>query len=266
MRYVWKTGYKASGNIQITWSDESSFIVGIPEQSPVTEIPGGETAAQYRMFSFPYWMQNEDAVAVLSAVIGAYDTKMVRIGTYDTDAGGYVEYGEGMKIIPGRAYWILSRNGVKLTVTGVPVTMNQTAEVILDNGWNMIAPPNSSDYDWSKTEIMVYDDNGKVIYGPAPASAADSQQYIDILWQWQNGDYAVADTLEKNRGYWLKAKQPGVVLQFPESARGRSATRSEKRNSSAEKPPMPMGSTGFSVNSDTGDAAGGCFINSAAQF
>jgi len=138
--------------------------------------------------------------------------------------------------------------------------------VILDNGWNMVSAPNNSDYDWNKVEVLVYDDNLKVIYGPAPASAADSQKYIDILWQWQNGDYAPADTLEKNRGYWVKAKQPGVVLRFPETARGKSAIRSEKRSSSAEKPPMPMGSTGFDVNTGSADAAGGCFIDSAAHW
>jgi len=265
MKYIWKAGYKASGNIKISWSDESTFIVGIPEQSPVTEIPGGETAAQYRMFSFPYWIQNEDAVAVLSAVIGSYDPKMVRIGAYDANISGYTEYGEGMKIIPGKAYWILSRNGVKLSVTGIPVSLNHTMEVILDNGWNMIAPPNNADYEWNKVEIVVYDDNLKVVYGPSPVSASDSQKYIDILWQWQNGDYAPANTLEKNRGYWVKAKQPGVVLQFSESARGKSATRSEKRSSSAEKPPMPMENTAFTINTDSADAAGGCFIDSAAQ-
>jgi hypothetical protein len=264
LKYICKAGYRSSGNTQISWSDESSFIVGTPEQSPILEIPAGETAEQYRMFSFPYWLQNEDAVAALNAVIGSYDPKMVRIGAYDANTGGYVEYGEGMKIIPGKAYWILARNGVKLTLTGVPVSLNHTMEVILDNGWNMIAAPNNTDYDWSKIEVLVYDDNLKVIYGPTAVSASDSQNYIDILWQWQNGDYASANTLEKNKGYWIKAKQSGVVLRFPETARGKSATRSEKRSNS-EKPPLPMDGIVFDVISGAAEAAGGCFINSAAQ-
>jgi uncharacterized repeat protein (TIGR02543 family) len=266
LKYIWKAGYKGSGNSKISWSEkEFSFIVGTPEQSPIVEIPAGDTAAQYQMFSIPYWMPDEDATAVLGAIIGAYNTKMFRIGTFDANTGGYIEYGEGMKIIPGRAYWILARNGVKISVSGVPVSLNHVLEVILDNGWNMVSAPNNADYDWSKVEVMVYDDNLKVIYGPAVVSAGDSQKYLDTLWQWQNGDYVSANTLEKNKGYWVKAKQSGVVLRFPESARGKSAARSEKRSDSAEKPPMPMENTAFDISTGSADAAGGCFIDSAAQ-
>ncbi|OQX00357.1 MAG: hypothetical protein BWK80_62040, partial [Desulfobacteraceae bacterium IS3] len=237
MKYFWKVGYKDSGNIQTSWSSVSSFIVGTPEQSVIIGIPPGGTVPQYQMFSIPYWTEKEELETVLGAIIGIYDIRKFRIGAYDAQTGRYTEYGEGLKMMPGKAYWILSRNGLRISFDGVPVSLNHTIGVVLDNGWNMIGAPNYADYDWSKVEVVVYDDNGNAVYGPAQVSAPDSQKYIETLWQWQNGEYLPADTLEKTRGYWLKTKQPGVVLRFPETAREKSATRSEKRSSSAEKPP-----------------------------
>ncbi len=265
MKYFWKVGYKDSGNIQASWSSVSSFIVGTPEQSVIIEIPPGGTVPQYQMFSIPYWTKSEELETVRRSIIGNYDIRKFRIGAYNAQTGRYTEYGEGLKMMPGKAYWILSRNGLKISFDGVPVSLNHTIGVVLDSGWNMISAPNYADYDWNKVELVVYDDNGNAVYGPAPVSASDSQKYIETLWQWQNGDYLPADTLEKTKGCWLKAKQSGVVLRFPESARGKSATRSEKRSSSAEKPPLPMGNTAFSISTDSANAAGGCFIDSVLQ-
>ncbi len=268
MKYVWKTGYIGSGNPKIVWSGESSFIVGIPEQSPSIDIPPGETTAQYLMFSIPYWLQNEDAVAALGAVIGNYDTKMFRIGGYDAAVGSFVEYGQGLKIVPGRAYWILSRNGVKLTVKGVPVNLDQTVGVVLDKGWNMIAPPNHADYGWTLLDIVVYDDNGKVIYKGSVGDAGSADYINTDLWRWagSENDYIPTTVVEKGKGYWIKAKYPGVVLNFSPQARiNASSVRSARRSSSSEKPPMPMGNTGFTIHSDDIDAGGGCFIDSAVR-
>jgi hypothetical protein len=238
----------------------------------------------YRMISFPYWTQSEKLEDMLKHLIGEYDRRMFRIGTYDPVKGGYVEYGEGLELKPGKAYWILSRNGIKITFDGVPVSLNHALDMKLDQGWNMIAPPNNASYDWNKVEVLVYDDDGKVVYSGLISDTA-SQEYIDLaawLWVGSKGSYAPTTTLNKDTGSWVKVKKSNVVIRFPETARLSSTivrnaqeqmlrfaeslfTPKQAIATSAETPPMPMGNTGFTVDSDGVDAGGGCFIDSAAK-
>ena len=60
-----------------------------------------ETVADYRMIAFPV-DPGLTAEAVFGDLIGDYDPDRYRIGVYDPRVGGYIEYGEGVPIEPGR--------------------------------------------------------------------------------------------------------------------------------------------------------------------
>ena len=289
LKYVWKVGYKdSSGNI--SWSREYTFKLGASEADSILRIYPGAEVTDYKMASFVHWPDNPAATSVFGADYASDD---FRIGTYDPAGEAYVEYGSTLKIEPGRAYWFLARNGLDITVEGVPVSLSHDIEVRLlynsssGKGWNMIACPNNTNYYWGHAQVLEYDANGNVVYGPtAIADLPDPNDYVDKqLWSWDNGSYRDdADLMEKHEGYWVKAKKANVFLRFPvrvQAGLSNPATMIAKLLNkgkrwinrrlapnvaiadSEDSPPAPMGDFG----TKGGDSSGGpaCFITSAAH-
>ena len=226
LKYVWKAAYTDTGSGQATWSPESSFKVGTSVANGDIRIPPGDVAADFRMVSLMHWPDDPTAESVLGDELGGtYDTRRFRIGAYDPlkDGGAYREYGEGLEMEPGRAYWIFARQGLDLTVNGVPVSPDHDIEVELQynpeslDGWNMIGPPNNKTYDWGAVQVLAYDADGRIVFGPTEISGLDEPNlYIDTrLWRWTGGDYA-SDTLQMvpGEGYWVQTFQPNVYLRF----------------------------------------------------
>jgi hypothetical protein len=219
-----------------------------------------------------------------------HDTKYFRIGGYDPILGGYIEYGGSLEIEPGRAYWVLARDGHKITYDGIPVSLLTDIDVSLGynastgDGWNMIASPNDANYLWGNVEVVVYDATGTIVFGPTAISdLPDPNDYIDKrLWRWDSGSYYSDTTLmEKYNGYWVEAKQAGVYLRFPTSAQASLSNQgaifasllnqgerwmkkwifatSTAIAGSGDSPPMPMGALGSESKADVS-----CFIATAA--
>jgi hypothetical protein len=253
----------------------------------------------YKMVSFVHWPDDPAAGSVFGDEMGeSYYDDNFRIGTYDpTDgSGGYRGYGSNLKIEPGRAYWFLARDGLNITVNGIPVSQTHDIEVGLlynpgsGDGWNMIAAPNNANYYWDYVEVLEYDSNGNIVYGPTAISylSVDNGLIDKSLWRWENGAYYSDTTLmEKYKGYWVKVKKENVFLRFPVSARAGLSNPSTmlayllsegKRlvnawilspeqaiADSGDSPPSPMGD--FSGSTGGGGSSGevGCFIATAAH-
>ena len=296
MKYFWTAGYTDLGSRSTSTSSESAFIVGTSTADGNVSISSGETASEFEMVSFIQFADDPAATSVLGDEVGSYDTANFRIGSYDPLTGGYVEYGGDLKIEPGKSYWFLCLNGLSITVNGIPVTLNESIEVELKynsstgNGWNMIGSPNNANYAWANVQVVVYDDNGKIIFGPvAISSLTSANAYIDIrLWRYSDGSYYSDTTLiEKYNGYWVKAKQANVYLIFAHTAQAairpgfkvmladlfQSAKRwgkewifasSEAVADAGDSPPAPIG--GFTSNAaEAASGGGGCFIATAAD-
>jgi hypothetical protein len=227
MKYAWKAGYMDTGSSETTWSAESNFKIGNSVTDSGPPILPGQTAADFQMVSITQWPDDPTAESVIGDDMdGEYDTRLFRIGTYDPmKAGGsYREYGEDLAIQPGRAYWIFARQGLDLTVEGVPVSTQHDIEVELYfnpdtlDGWNMIAPPNHRAYDWASVQIIEYDSEGGILFGPtAVGDLAEDNPYLDKrLWRWESGAYE-SDTIQMvpEEGYWVKTYKPNVYLRFP---------------------------------------------------
>jgi len=304
MQYAWRVGYVDS-DIITTWSDEYTFTVGVSETDTSVHTTPGITMADYRMVSFVHWPDDPTATAVLGDELGtSYDIFQFRIGTYDPELGGYIEYDGDLEIEPGRAYWVLARNGLDVSLDGVPVSLSNDMEVGLSynsgtgDGWKMVGCPNDAKYYWEDVQVIEYDGDGNIVFGPTAVSAlSDPNDYIDTqLWQWETGSYASylpGDNflMEKHKGYWVKAKKANVYLRFPVSAQTTalsnprsvmlaSFTSRAKRwlkkwiltpqaaiAGSGESPPMPMGelnTTASAPSGGYGESGGGCFIATAA--
>ena len=291
MKYVWKVGYTDSGSGEISWSEEYSFKIGASEADSSVEIDSGTEEADFKMVSFVQWPDNPTSSSVFDIT---YDKKYFRIGTYDptNGSGGYVEYGSSLKIEPGKSYWFLARDGLPITVNGIPVSLTDDIEIKLlynssnGNGWNMIGCPNAANYNWDDVQVIEYNPNdGSIVFGPAAITELDDPNaYIDKrLWRWESGAYYSDTTLmEKHEGYWVKAKKPNLFLRFRESVQTASISNPQNMFArflskgkrwmkkwiftpqvaiadSDDSPPRPMGD--FSAVSP--ESVGGCFIATA---
>jgi hypothetical protein len=290
MKYVWKVGYTDSGSGETSWSQECSFMIGTSVADSSVEIDCGTEEADFAMVSFVQWPDH----SLSSSALGLpYDKRYFRIGTYDptNGSGGYVEYGSSLMIEPGKAYWFLARDGLPLTLNGIPVSLLEDIDVGLrfnagnQNGWNMIGCPNAADYNWDLIEVIEYNpSDGSIVFSPTAISALpDPNDYIEkSLWRWESGTYYPDTTvIEQYKGYWVKAKKANVFLRFRPSARAslsnpptyfarllRNGKQWMKKwiftsqvaiADSYDSPPRPMGD----FSTVTPDSVGGCFIATA---
>jgi hypothetical protein len=293
LKYVWQVQHTDNTGLLSLWSDEFAFKVGTPEPDTLPTVPAGKSLGDFGMISIVHWPDNPDPQAVFNI---NYNPDNYRIGTWDPEQGKYIEFGQGLTMRPGRAYWILTREPLVINFSGIPVSMMENVEVCLHThpstktGWNMIAPPNKARYLWN--EVMVgrwLGDDDPLNVSPVPVSNPAASALINHrIWEWKNGGY-VDHKLDENfvlefyKGYWVKALVDGAYLVFPEWAQvaGLSTPGNtllalkgkairwvkrllpETREAIADNdsPPMPMGLFENSVD----PVFEGCFIESAGR-
>ena len=284
LKYVWKVGYVDSGSRDTSWSEEYAFKIGSSQADSsvwIVWIEPGTEATDFKMVSFIRWPDDPVSTSVFGDEMGESYGQDFRMGTYDptsSDSGGYVEYGSNLIIEPGRAYWFLARDGLDITVNGVPVSGSHDIELGLlynasnENGWNMIACPNNADYYWGDVEVVEYDDKGNILYGPTAISELgdDPNDYIDKrLWAWENGSYSYYPDpddflMKKYEGYWVKVKKANVFLRFPVSTQAGLSNLSTRMAipDPDDSPPAPIGNFSVTPGGAGGDV--GCFIATAS--
>jgi len=289
--YVDETG-------QTAWSEEITFRAGVVPSDEIVALPPGDEAADFDMVSVSIRPRPKLAASLFSDMVGDYDPVYFLIGGYDPISGDYVQFGDGLKIEPGRAYWFFAREGAEILLNGDAMSRNHPIEIPLryngdpENGWNMVAPPNGVDYDWSAVEVVVYAGSGgetscDVSFGPMPIAELGANDPLDPrLWRWEAGDYR-SDTqiMRANRGYWVKARRPNVFLRFTPSGQMSGEGLEVRRllqtglalimdklpprraiaddGDSPPAPPSGFGEAARSAGVDSG--GGGCFINGAAS-
>ncbi len=291
LKYFWKVRYEDSRGGISSWSREYALKMGHSVRDNAPRIDPGMTAADFEMISFVHWPDNPSAESVFGDDIGEYDTTIYRIGTYDPLSNRYVEYGNDLKIEPGKAYWFFARNSVSITIDGIPVSTGDDIDVEMRyrsdhryGSWNMIACPNETEYIWDNVQVLQYNNDGTIRKGPMPISSQSNDLVDKKLWRWKKGTYTYYDSegLYKNeryerdpdpylkpyRGYWAKVRQENVFLRFPEKAEGGGRQRMELSVSpgqaaadSDEGPPTPIiGFVGETNSGVEGKNGGGCFI------
>ncbi|RKZ11118.1 hypothetical protein DRQ32_06490, partial [bacterium] len=156
LKYAWRVKYEDERGAVSEWSTMSTFKVGtsVPESLPA--VQAGKNLGDFGMISIVHWPDNPAPHAVFSI---DYDPANYRIGTWDPEQGRYIEFGDGLEMEPGTAYWILAREGLVVNFNGIPVSKVHDLEHCLyinpaaGYGWNMIAPPNDVDYFWNKVMV-----------------------------------------------------------------------------------------------------------------
>ncbi|MGD9022412.1 MAG: right-handed parallel beta-helix repeat-containing protein [Deltaproteobacteria bacterium] len=273
------------------------YRVPIPQSVP---IPPGTEVEDYRMVSFTVLPDDPACVSVFGDEMGGdYDEYNFRVGAYDPTIDGYVDCGNGLEIKPGRAFWVLSRNGVEFTVNGPPASISTTdIELFYDsisgNGWNQIGCPNGFSYSWDDVQVLAYNTEGSIVEGPTAVSdlAGDNDMIDKRLWRWDAGTYLDDTTLmEQGEGYWVRVKNPNVFLRFRQDVQIELAQVSHTRimfasllnraktwikrwvltpetavADSGDSPPLPMADfSGTTNDADSEGGGGGCFLQTAGM-
>ena len=289
MKYAWRAAYSDTCDDLPLFSEEKTFIIGQPYEDENVSIQQSIDPKQFKMVSFVQWPEEPFAIdALRNGMNGEYDTNYFRIASYDPTykTGGYIECDNDLKIIPGRSYWMLARNGMKCKIRGVRVSTKDAFFVPLlynaedENGWNMIACPNARNYSWNNIHVVSYDDNGNMIDEFGQIISLDQIKTISELeegnplidknlWTWENGQHVLLNpdrgtgaVLYKYEGYWVKARQSNVYLSFSEEAsvtdtidRKRTTTSLNTIEQNIEYPPVPV--SGFS---DNNTSISNCFV------
>jgi hypothetical protein len=271
LKYHYQVGYQDTGSEKTTWSDDDSFITGIANNEPSLTILPGTEITEYEMVSFTKWPSNPSATGIFE-YLGVYEDDF-RMGTYDPEMGNYIEYPDGLNIVPGRAYWVLIREGRELSFDGVSVSTGVDFDVPLkfssDDGWNMIACPNDATYQWTNLQVLLYTDTGHLDQSYKVAeldTLSETELPVENrICKWNKSEtdpYTYYDELqlEPNEGYWVKALKPNVYLRFPKDNRTRSMRKTDNKrqvNYYDDAPPMPMSDSVIEVYES---APGGCFV------
>lgn len=227
LKYTWQVGHKDDQGREV-WSEERSFKIGTSVPETLETIKAGNSLDDFGMISIVHWPDNPNPQEVYDIT---YDPNNYRIGTWDPEQGKYIEFGQGLTIEPGRAYWVLSRDDLVVYFDGIPVSMVNDIEACLHThastgiGWNMIAPPNAANYRWN--DVLVgrsVDGDPDLEVFPVPVTSPVASTLINHrIWEWRAGEYIDHRldedfVLEYYKGYWVKAIVEGAYLVFPVSA------------------------------------------------
>lgn len=294
LKYSWQVRYQDAEGQWSAWSDPFAFKVGTSEGESLPKVPPGATLADYGMISIVHWPDTPKPASVFKL---KYDKRYYKFGTYDPVAGKYIEFNESLEVKPGRAYWMLAREGLQINYDGVPVALNVDIELCLHynpatgNGWNMIAPPNEADYLWGDVQVGVSNEATAEIIEPKNITTLTDDTIIDRrIWEWKEGVYvshlpADGFSMMRYKGYWIKANKEGAYLVFPQSAQqvaGLSKRPSirvvwmknrlqklkkvlfgmNEAMADNDTPPMPMGAL---QDNDTENIFESCFVGTLKQ-
>lgn len=178
------------------------------------------SGGSYRMFAFPFetagppWRPSQ-----LADDLGAYDATVWRL--FRWQSGAYAEYEAVQDIIPGRAYWIINRNGGTFDLADGRTVADSASHIPLASGWNMVGAP--FNYPVNLSDVRVY-------AGPQGFDFLDTANTLTErrLVDYDGSGYANKTRMDQWHGYWVRALTGGVTMMVPAaSATDKSAPISD---------------------------------------
>ena len=132
-----------------------------------TMVVVGTDVDAYRMISLPLAAIDPSPEAIFGDDFGTYDPKRWRLFHWDTPKSIFNEFPETGDIVPGRAFWLISKiNGVTIdTGPGLSVNTSEPFVIVLRKGWNDIGNPFNFNVSWDDIFITSAADTQKII-GP----------------------------------------------------------------------------------------------------
>ncbi|HEX6890268.1 MAG TPA: kelch repeat-containing protein [Chryseolinea sp.] len=138
---------------RIRRSDTATSYNHYPAGSPRLEISGlrhGDTESAYQIISVPLHLDEKTVLSVFGDELGEYNIKKWRL--YDFKDNENREYPVFNDIVPGKGYWLITREAVSLSA-GAGSTARKTRgeefEITLPSGWSLIGNPYNFKISWT---------------------------------------------------------------------------------------------------------------------
>jgi parallel beta-helix repeat protein len=256
--------------------DPGCYEYATPVNSVSVTFPPGVTADKFICASVPLNLSDPSVIGTLGPQIGTYDTKLMRIGHWEPDLPGYMEYpgNDDDTMYPGDGIWYLFRNGATIVFSGSPVSTTpdpkdgvQSYYIPLKVGWNQIGNPFT--HPVAISNMVVSNNDGT----PGAEDLTTGTLTQGIFWVYQDGAYYAASKLPVAGGGWiLKLSEEGklwvknVSVAYPDmtSAPSKFDQGLYPVSDHYDRPPAPPGDiNGGWSSSGGGGGGGGCFILSS---
>ena len=171
--------------------------VAVAQRSSPQEIQG----SIYKMISIPFDPAGARIFDILTDDYGEYDNRLWRLFRYEN--GGYTEFPDmNNTVIPGEAYWLITRDSVSFDVeNSLSTEASSPYEMILQPEWNQIGNPFAFPVSW---ETVTRD---SLIEPPVFFDGLENIPNQEIILPWE--------------GYWIKnnaATPRSIYIQPVETA------------------------------------------------
>jgi hypothetical protein len=186
----------------------------------------------------------------IEGVLGPYNPILYRVFFWDVDH--YIELPNMPDDcdLAGRAFWVLTRFGAQVTVSGLDCYANRGAGGVrvipLKPGWNMVSLPYENGVQVSKNWATVnVTSDGAAWTGAGPVTTSPS--LIDPnLFDFVGGTYVSASVMVAGRGYWVDNLTSGYIYLLVDTVIFKSGTGTAPSFSAlaagTPTPPGPPGS------------------------
>lgn len=174
-------------------------------------------ANSYRMISLPLSVIGANTVqGVFVDDLGNYDPTRWRLGRYNPATDAVTEFPSAPNVVPGRAYWLITRSADTYGAAGRTVfpnrtiTPNQYYAVTLDSGWNQFGNPFAFNVDWDEVRLE---------YNSTVLTAGDHPDSLleDSAYTYTGSAYQTTSTIGAWRGVFVLMNKPGVTVLVPYS-------------------------------------------------
>ena len=180
------------------------FATGLSRPDNLPSFPAAKNQNDYRMISIPYILEDSDPLTVLlddlDPNVQAYRPSEWQVFRWIN--GENQEYPNVGNFAPGRAFWLVVKNGGQMVNIGNARSVSTESDytIALQPGWNQIANPFS--FPVSKSAVWA-------------ATGSGVSQLDDKIWGYQ-GSYFEAAIFEPWDGYWIFNQSSNIVhLRVP---------------------------------------------------
>jgi len=196
-------------------SAASPYTIRAQLSNAQAQRPTATPSSSYRMIGLPLQISGSNSVVnVFSDDLGTPDPNSWRLGRYDPINEVVDEYPSAPTVSPGRAYWLITRNGDTYGADGLSIIPNRTVggsryyEIALDSGWCQMANPLPFNVIWDNVRIQYL---ATVL---APGDHPDSL-LEDSAYSYNGSAYQTTQTLTAWNGVFVHVNRDNITALVP---------------------------------------------------
>ena len=173
------------------------------------QVPRTTRASSYRMIGLPIEIEGSRQVAsVFEDDLGQADLSKWRLGNFTTRGDSVMEFPECDPVIPGRGYWLITKDRELFGAAGYSVQPEFVHDgipylpIAVSEGWNQIANPFGFAVDF---QDVIYERSGVIGLHDSTAN---------VYW-YAGAGYSAPKIMNAWSGYFFFTRETSLRLLFP---------------------------------------------------